>query len=337
NAFALTIGGYSLNQEKIFEKGLGLLIEQLDEQICKDGAHYEKSPMYQQILLDRLLDTLNFLSDYEHSWLSDKASKMLSWLSNITFFDGSIPYVNDSTPGIAPSTLQLSKYAGSLGVVAEKTKLGNSFYRKFSNGSYEMVADCGGVGPDYQPGHSHNDAGSFVLHVKNKPFIVDTGTSTYKNNVRRAYERSVKAHNTTHPINYEPSELWGSFRIARREFVEIVKESADSIEFKRILPYGRQYSFTRTFRVDKDTISICDRTKTKDECKAYLHFSSQIDLTKTDYGISSSEVDIYLSNASHFNVEACEIVNGFNQLQTSKKVVITFFEQLNISIKINHV
>ena len=38
--------------------------QQLEEQILPDGAHYEQSPMYHCILLDRLLDAINIGERY---------------------------------------------------------------------------------------------------------------------------------------------------------------------------------------------------------------------------------------------------------------------------------
>ena len=60
NAFALYIGGLITDQKEITQKGKKLLIRELKEQILNDGMHYERSPMYHVIILERLLDALNF-------------------------------------------------------------------------------------------------------------------------------------------------------------------------------------------------------------------------------------------------------------------------------------
>ena len=41
-------------------KGKKLLLRELKEQVLNDGMHYERSPMYHLIILERLLDALNF-------------------------------------------------------------------------------------------------------------------------------------------------------------------------------------------------------------------------------------------------------------------------------------
>ena len=89
-------------------KSKKLLISELNEQILNDGAHFELSPMYHQILFCRLLDCINLIklnflwqNDDLLSFLEVKASKMNSWLRNITYNNGEIPMVNDATFGIA--------------------------------------------------------------------------------------------------------------------------------------------------------------------------------------------------------------------------------------------
>ena len=60
DAYALFITSIFFGDERLFSKAAHLLEEQLREQILPDGAHYEQSPMYHCIMLDRLLDCINF-------------------------------------------------------------------------------------------------------------------------------------------------------------------------------------------------------------------------------------------------------------------------------------
>ena len=45
----------------LFEISEKILLEQLDEQILNDGAHFELSPMYHCITLHKVLDSINLL------------------------------------------------------------------------------------------------------------------------------------------------------------------------------------------------------------------------------------------------------------------------------------
>ena len=79
-----------------------------------------------------------------------------------------------------------------------------------------MFIDFGKIGPSYQPGHAHSDTFNFELIKNGNPFIVDTGVSTYEKNERRQIERSTSSHNTITIGDYEQSEVWGGFRVAKR-------------------------------------------------------------------------------------------------------------------------
>ena len=61
NAFALFFGAYYFQDDQIYSKSKKLLTLQLEEQILKDGAHYELSVMYHQILFHRLLDCIQLI------------------------------------------------------------------------------------------------------------------------------------------------------------------------------------------------------------------------------------------------------------------------------------
>ena len=78
--------------------------------------------MYHQIILSRLLDSIQLIKlnkawkkDDLLSFLETKASLMISWLHNITYKNGNIPMVNDSTFNIAPNSEKLFLYAKGLG------------------------------------------------------------------------------------------------------------------------------------------------------------------------------------------------------------------------------
>ena len=42
----------------LYSKAKNIIEEELEEQILTDGAHFELSPMYHQIILDRVLDCI---------------------------------------------------------------------------------------------------------------------------------------------------------------------------------------------------------------------------------------------------------------------------------------
>ena len=59
NGFSLIFGGYYFNDDNLKNIGKKILYDELNEQILSDGAHFELSPMYHQLMLFRLLDVIN--------------------------------------------------------------------------------------------------------------------------------------------------------------------------------------------------------------------------------------------------------------------------------------
>src|SRR5690606_4444910 len=94
--------------------------------------------------------------------------------------------------------------------------LGESGYRSFKGGNYEIKIDFAQIGASYQPGHAHADALSFILYHDGRPLFVEQGTSTYQIGARRDLERSTEAHNTVVVNRKNQSQVWGGFRVAKR-------------------------------------------------------------------------------------------------------------------------
>jgi uncharacterized heparinase superfamily protein len=89
-----------------------------------------------------------------------------------------------------------------------------------------VIFDTGPVGPDYQPGHGHCDLLSLEISHNGQPMITNSGVSTYEAGALRLAERRTAAHNTVRIDDVEQSEMWGSFRVARR--ARVIDVSANS-------------------------------------------------------------------------------------------------------------
>ena len=120
NGFSLLFGAYYFQDETFYAKSHKILKDELNEQILEDGAHFELSPMYHQIMLFRVLDCINLVKN--NNWknqelldlLINKAEVMLGWLNTITYENGDMPLLNDSANNIAPTTKELNEYALNL-------------------------------------------------------------------------------------------------------------------------------------------------------------------------------------------------------------------------------
>jgi len=283
NGFSLLFGAYYFQDEPLYTKAKKILLEDLEEQILKDGAHFELSPMYHQIMLFRLLDSINLIQNSHWKqqelleFLEKKAELMLGWIKTISYKDGSIPLLNDSTNGIAPKTEELLAYAQRLNLPIQAVQLGESGYRKITTDVYEMVVDVGNIGPDYIPGHAHSDTFSFELRRGGKPFIVDTGLSTYESNERRTLERSTASHNTVEINGQDQSEVWGGFRVANRARVIYLKEDDNFIETTHDGYKNDNIWHTRKWTYHSTTIVIEDDLNKRAQAIARFHFHPDID------------------------------------------------------------
>lgn len=346
NAFSLLFGAFYFKNEKLYNKSRKILIKQLDEQIYYDGGHFELSPMYHQIMLFRILDCIQLIK--LNSWKNDdllkilkkNGSKMLSWLDNMTFNNGEIPMVNDCAFKIAPTTKELLNYAKYLGVDKIDIKLSDSGYRLFKNKKYELFMDMGEVGASYQPGHVHSDTFNFLLYVNNQPFIVDTGTSTYEKNQIRQIERSTRSHNTITVGDYDQTEVWGGFRVAKRakilSFVESDNEFSSSHDgYSKI-----GVIHNRKFITNTDSVHIYDELNSQKiyEKVAYFHFHPTIkNIVLKNASVFFKNLDIeifFIGKNISINKESYGFANGFNKIENAIKLKVVFDLNLKTVIRI---
>ena len=342
NGLSLLFGAYYFKNDIFYSNAKKIIEEELEEQILLDGAHFELSPMYHQIILDRVLDCIFLLKNnvwkenFELlSLLKLKASEMTSWLSKVTFQNDTIPMVNDCAHGIAPNTSSLIKYASRLKILYHNLGLSDSGYRKFSGDSYELFADVGEVGPSYQPGHAHADTFSFILHFNKKEIIVDPGISTYNVGARRDLERSTTFHNTVSIINLNSSNVWHGFRVANRAKVKILEDSLNEVVavhngYKNINTIHK-----RRFSIKDFEIIIEDEINNNFQAQSYLHFhpNCKVEYNKiTSQILINSSLTIKFTGSQKIKLADYEYSLGFNKLILAKKVIIDFKNNLTTKI-----
>jgi hypothetical protein len=262
NSYSIFISSIYLSDQALYAKSYKLLKEQLEEQILEDGGHYECSPMYQSILLSKLLLCIevarnaNWIKESTLGVLEEKAAKMLGWINQYSFPDGSWALMNDSAEKIAPTTEALKLAASILNIKPVKTKLSSSGFRKFSGDDWELLIKAGPVQPDYQPGHIHADISSYCLWYKGRQVIVDPGISTYAISDQRNIERGTGAHNTLSINSFNQSDVWAGFRVGKRAFLKINEDSENGIKLT-IQPYfDRQCVHTRKIKKANDSCFI---------------------------------------------------------------------------------
>lgn len=344
NSFALLVSAEFFDHKEWRKKASDLLRKELEEQVLKDGAHFELSPMYHQIILTRVLEAISICTDDSlKSYLINKAQKMLAWLQLITFNNGAIPHLNDSTDDIAYNTYELLRVANELNIsFNDLVQFSDSGYRKFVVDSFELVADVNGIAPSYQPGHAHSDHLSFTLNFLNKPFIVDPGISTYNISERRTWERSSLAHNTVTINNLNQSEVWGGFRVARRAEVDVIEDTVNKVQ--SVVKYKVQnfdVLHCRTFLVEKESIFITDELMKNNESKHiaryYLHPEVVLIHSDKNHLVFENNLEMNFENASAININDYKYSAGYNSLLNAKVIEVEFLNLLKLIIKHNKI
>lgn len=314
DALSLTIGGHYFGDERLKQKGMTLLLHELQEQILPDGAHYEQSPMYHCILLDRLLDTYNITG---FTKLVPFAKRMLGHLESICYEDGTWPFFGDTALGIAPIPRDIKDYAHRLGIIWEALPLKECGYRKMQSKKMEAFVDVGNIMASYQPGHSHADTLSYELHIDGKPVIIDTGTSTYDKTARRQLERSTIAHNCVVADGRSSSEVWGGFRIGKRCKVTILRDEENYIEGSHD---GFSMPCQRSFRIDDKTFAIEDHYQ--GNAVSILHIATDFDIGR-----------IHVEGANSIEITEGKYSVTYNQFLPCKIMTIRFNNKIRYTIQ----
>ena len=346
DAYSLFIAAIFFTDQRLFHKAETLLLRQLNEQTLPDGAHYEQSAMYHCIMLDRLLDCINFAKGASQfspltphlssviSHLSFSAALMLGHLASIIYKDGSIPLFNDSAIGIAPSSEQIFDYARRLDITWEAIPLRECGYRRLYHGPIEATVDVGNIMASYQPGHSHADTFSYELRIDGKPFIVDTGISTYNKNERRQYERSTAAHNTVTVLGQDSSEVWGGFRMGRRAAVTLLKDQNNEVEAWHD-GFGRNAVHQRRVFLDGTNFRVEDRVPSP--AVSYLHLSPGLlpeIISEKDGLIKVGHITIKVENAQQVEILKNTVSAEYNRLQPCHVIALHFTRSLSYIISI---
>lgn len=344
NGFSLLFGAYYFQDETLYKKAKKILTKELKEQVLDDGAHYELSPMYHQIILHRVMDCYNLVKNNSYksyklqSLLKQKAELMLGWLNEISFRNGEIPKLNDAASGIAPATKELLSYSEDLGLKPVVKDLSDSGYKKFTDDYFEIVADIGQIAPSYQPGHSHADSLQFVLNYKNKPIIIDTGISTYEKNDRRQLERSTLSHNTVTINEQNSSNVWGGFRVAHRARVSLWKNTETELVashngYRKLgITHKRSFQFNSgVFRVEDQLMGNTENHP----AEGHLHFHPDVDIEVNEHSILINEnLKLEFSGINELQVEEYQFAEAFNKLQPAKKIIYKFTDKAELRCQV---
>ena len=157
--------------------------------------------------------------------------------------------------------------------------LQDSGFMRIEKGPMVAFLDVGEIGPTYNSAHAHADTLSFELTLFNDRFLVNSGTSCYERSAERSWQRGTSAHNTVTVDGQDSSEVWDSFRVARRAIPidSAVKESVGEVYVRcshdGYLRFGNGSLHTREWIFRKSEVQVKDRIDGSfNEAIAYYHF-----------------------------------------------------------------
>ena len=212
----------------------------------------------------------------------NKLQAMAVWLECMRHPDGEISFFNDAATKIARSPAEILSMAAMLLGTPRTMPTGlrhhtSSGYVSINHTNYYAVVDVGEIGPDYQPGHAHADTLSFELSIGHQRILVNSGTSQYGASEERNRQRQTPAHNTVSVGGLSSSEVWSSFRVARRARPFDLKVSPSEPTqivcshdgYHRLNP---AVTHTRSWSFSKHEIRIVDQlSNSSDAAQAHFH------------------------------------------------------------------
>lgn len=279
NAKALIFAGCFFDgvcAEKWLILGEKLLLKEIDEQILGDGGHFERSPMYHSLILVDMLDLVNLSNVYTTKFsnnliekLRSNIPKMNEFLMDMSHLDGGISFFNDSVFGVAPENFKVFDYAKQLGFNVP-LKRNSPYLKDYQDSGYiayhtddiSFIADLAEIGPSYIPGHAHADTFSFEMSIGASRVFVNSGVSTYEVNEQRLEQRKTAAHNCITINGLDSSQVWSSFRVAKRASIAEKYVNFKDGEFSAVhdgfVKQGVKCLHKRSWKIFESNISVTD-------------------------------------------------------------------------------
>jgi uncharacterized heparinase superfamily protein len=356
NAKAMVIGGSyfkGTQAEKIIEKGLHILRQELDEQFLPDGAQFELTPMYHALGMEDLMELYGCLNAQQHLDLKNilkvKVQKGMQWLSSMTYNNGEYVHFNDCAQGIAPTFEQLKSLSQHLGIEINcnaqvLSHFKDSGYVVYASNEMKLITDLAKVGPDYLPGHAHADTLSFELAFGLHRLVVNHGVTCYGTGAQRQFERGTKAHSTVTINNENSSEVWSGFRVASRAypFAISIEEEQGSIKIQGSHNgYHRlkgSPTHKRSWLIKNDVITVTDQIKGAHQ-SAVAKYLIHPDVKVLDQ--QENIVILVLQDATQVSFESDQTINvvestfssGFGKLTPTITLEIPFANHSQVIIK----
>lgn len=225
NAAALLVAGlfFETDQKDWCSTAINVFNHAAQAQFLADGGHFERSPMYHKLVLQRYLTAMDLLTKARGTppaEIEQTAIDGVDFLASLAAPDRRIPLLNDAAFDEFLSLTACLAYATSIGVEptgeTPQQSMEASGYYWLGDDSDRLLVDGGEVGPAHLPGHSHNDMLSILLWIDGNQILTDTGAYNYLPDETRTYVRGVGAHNSVQVGDHDPIAVGGQYLMGRR-------------------------------------------------------------------------------------------------------------------------
>src|SRR5215470_18045025 len=222
-----------------------LLTAEVPEQVRADGSHFELSPMYHLLALERCLQALVLLDRDEplaRNTLAPAVARMARFLAGILCPDGDIPPIGDAVRGFAPPPAALLALAERFAAVRPVSpasgvaSFDDAGLHVFRAARLWAIFDAGPVCAEYLPGHGQADSLTVEVWCDGACVVGDPGVHEYTG-PERAWGRSSRAHSTLTVDDADTSEVYGSFRVGGRARVTRVVREPSAVS-ATLEPFG---------------------------------------------------------------------------------------------------
>lgn len=322
-------------------KGERLLKKEINEQILKDGVHYERSPSYHLQVLTDFIECYCVMEESPiRTELKGTINKMIDAAKTFTHPDNKISLFNDGglnmsrqPQEIFDKWLEISGYESNIGDVFSISLPDAGYYGLRNKNNYFLI-DCGKIAPDHLPGHGHGDILSFEWDYKGERVLTDSGVYEYHEGEMRKCSRSTSSHNTVTIDNHDQCEFWKSFRVGKRagkiKCIPEFKNSFFSITgehdgFKRLK--GKPIH-QRNLSTDSKSIYVKDVIKSGSgqNALAYLilHPKCRIERRNKDVIITRNNIKVLLETDFEVNETQGWWMPDFGKKEQTVKLVINY-------------
>lgn len=237
---------------------------ELAHQVHADGGHFELSPLYHTIVLQRLVELVHWLGPDDalaRDHLLPCIRRMQTFLVRILCPDGDLPLLGDSARGFGPPPRRLLAASAALCGAAEPapdglTRLERTGLAVWRSAAVYAIVDVGQVCPPELPAHGQADALTFEFWAGGRPFVVDPGTPEYSGE-RRSWGRASSSHSTVVVDGQDHDEVYGSFRVGGRSRIDAHWDERSVTAYLR--PWQGRAEIRRHVRFDDSGMTLEDQ------------------------------------------------------------------------------